>query len=137
VLVVGVLVCTTLWSGMTYRQWQRDTRAYAEFDGQITRAIAYVQQYYQAAQMHDAQWYVSPEWRDGDVGVYLLRGKEVGVVSADARTPSTASTQLMLLAADAPMPQGAISLALPATLAVRDDLALWCVGNCNDVDWLH
>ena len=135
-LVVGVLVCTTCWSGMTYLQWQRDNRAYAEFDGQITRAITYVQQYYQVAQMHDTQWYVPQDWRDGDVGVYMLRNKLVGVVSADARTPSTASTQLMLLAADAPKPQGATLLALPATLAARDDLVLWCIGNCDDVDWL-
>ena len=136
-LVVGVLVCTMFWSGMTYRQWQSDNRAYAEFDGQITRAITYVQQYYEAAQIHDAQWFVPQEWRDGDVGVYLLRGRLVGVVSADARTPSTASTQLMLLPADAPMPQGAEPLILPKTLAGRDDIMLWCVGKCDSVDWLH
>ena len=136
-LVVGVLVCTMFWSGMTYRQWQSDNRAYAEFDGQITRAITYVQQYYEAAQIHDAQWFVPQEWRDGDVGVYLLRGRLVGVVSADARTPSTASTQLMLLPADAPMPQGAEPLILPKTLAGRDDIMLWCIGKCDSVDWLH
>ncbi|MEY2844683.1 MAG: hypothetical protein RL076_229 [Chloroflexota bacterium] len=136
-VVLLIMLVTTVWSGATYVQWQRDDRAYAEFDGQITRAVTYVQQYNQYARQHDAQWYILDEWLDGDVGVYLLRGMQVGRVSADYRTPAVAATQLLLLPTPVVVPAEAIRLPLPAMLATRDDLALWCIGTCDNVDWLR
>lgn len=135
---IGVaLVLTGLWSGATYYQWQRDARAYAEFDGQITQAVTYVQQHQHVAQLHQAQWYLPKKWRDGDVGVYLLRGMSVGSIDAGTLEGSTASTLLILLPHDAPHPTNAQQVAVPTSLQTHGDLALWCVGACSDVQWIR
>lgn len=136
-MLLVMLICTGVWSGYTYTQWQRDERAYAEFDGQITQVVRVVQQQYVQAQVHGATWGLPTEWRDGDVGVYLLRGMDV--YRYDVAQPHTShpSTLLLLLPNEIAPPSDALALPLPNALAGHDDVQLWCTGQCGDLTWLR
>ena len=135
--LVVVLLLTGLWSGYTYNQWQRDERAYAEFDGQITQVVRVVQQQYVQAQAHGATWGLPAEWRDGDVGVYLLRGMDVYRYEVDQPNTPHPLTLLLLLPNETPPPRDAVSLPLPTGLAGHRDVRLWCVGQCGNLTWLR
>lgn len=136
-VLIAVLLLTGVWSGYTYYQWQSDERAYEAFDGQLTKAVTYVHHTYATAATHQAQWYLPRVWRDGDVGVYLLRGMMVGQYSDGVLDAPQASTQLVLIPAHALPPAGATALVLPLELQQHNDLALWCVGDCTDTRWLR
>jgi 4-amino-4-deoxy-L-arabinose transferase-like glycosyltransferase len=136
VIVLVSLGC--VWSAGTYLQWQNDRRTYGEFDGQLTNAVRYVQATNDMAIHHATQWYLPVDWRNGDVGVYLLRGMTIASYDRGRIEPSTAATKLFLLDATTPAPAQSQEIALPASLATHaGEFRLWCNGQCGQLDWLH
>jgi hypothetical protein len=78
------------------------------------------------------------DWRNGDVGVYLLRGMTIASYDRGRIEPSTAATKLFLLDATTPAPAQSQEIALPASLAMHTgEFRLWCNGQCGQLDWLH
>jgi hypothetical protein len=138
-VVVALMVVGGLWSAGTYWQWQMDSRSYAEFDGEITNAVRYVQQTQSEAIKHNTQWYLPTKWRNGDVGVFLLQGMDIGVYNPDRgqQLPTNAPTMLFLLDAQMLAPADTYEIPLPPSIARQDgELRLWCGGQCNDIAWL-
>ena len=138
IVVTCVLGVSVIWSANTYLQWQSDQRTYGEFDGQLTNAVRYVQTTNEVATQHATQWYLPVDWRNGDVGVYLLRGMTVASYNRGQIEPSAAATKLFLLDAATPAPAHSQEIALPASLATHTgEFRLWCSGQCAQLDWLH
>ena len=137
IVVTGILCVSVIWSANTYLQWQSDQRTYGEFDGQLTNAIRYVQTTNDVAIDHATQWYLPLKWRNGDVGVYLLRGMTIASYDRGRIEPSTAPTKLFLLDAATSAPAQSQAVPLPASLAMHtDEFRLWCSGECSQLQWL-
>lgn len=140
-VVAALLLVGCMWSAGTYWQWQMDQRSYAEFDGQITTAVRYVQTAHVRVAPHTVQWYLPAKWRSGDVGVYLLPSKlMIGRYDPNRgqRVPATAPTMLFLLDAQMLAPPDTYEVPLPPALAKHGgELRLWCGGQCDDLTWLR
>jgi hypothetical protein len=117
-----------------------DERSYAEFDGELTNAVRYVQHTQPAAITHHTQWYLPMKWYKSDVGVYLLRGMEIGRYDIDhqQQVPAHTPTMLYLLDARTPAPPATHEVPMPPSMTQHiGELRLWCGGQCDDLLWLH
>jgi len=124
------------WSAVNYQQWQHNPETQRRFDTELTDDVRFVVTLAKKRPQSDIQLYVPERLRRSDVGIFLLHTANVRVWdTSQVLTPD--QQQIFISERDDAqvLPADAVHLNyVPGALAQR--YTMWCVGRCDDVQWL-